>query len=138
MVAGTIDKIEIIRLLQDKMNYNDSQIAKYLGITTKELKKFRLENHIFYRIDDTKNNNYLSLAIKFNNLADDVYFPIEFARITSTSPSTTNMICKMFNIKPTKKAYCVHCGKEVIIKTTAVPKYCSYSCRSKQKGEVKC
>ena len=138
MVAGATEKIETIKLLQEKMNYNDNQIANYIGITTKELKKFRLDNQVFYRVDDTKNNNYLSLAIKFDELAEDVYFPVEFARLTNTSPYTANMICKMFNIKPSKKAYCKHCGKEVVVKSTAIPKFCNSICRYKYKGDAKC
>lgn len=138
MVAGTLEKVKTIKLLQEKMNYNDNQIAKYMGITTKELKRFRLDNQIFYRIDDAKNNNYLSLAIRFNELAEDVYFPVEFARLTNTSPYTANMICKMFGIKPTKKAYCKHCGKEVVVKSTALPKFCNSICRYRYNGDAKC
>lgn len=138
MIAGTIDKINTINLLQDKMNYNDKQIANYLGVTIKSLREFRVANEVFYRLDDTKNNNYLSLAIEFNKLASEVYFPVEFARATDVSPYTVNMICKMFNVKPSKKAYCKHCGKEVIVKTTAIPKFCSASCRNKNKGTSKC
>lgn len=139
LVTGTIDKINTIILLQDKMKYNDIQIARYLDMKVKELRKFRLNNEVSYRADDVKNNNYLSLAIEFNKLASEVYFPIELARLTNTSPYTANTICKMFNIKPNKKAFCQHCGEEVVVKSTAVPKYCSSLCRYRHKSvtEVK-
>lgn len=138
MIAGVIDTIKTIQMLQDKMNYSDVQIAKYLGMKTQQLREFRLNYRVLYRSDDIKNNDYLTKAIEFNNLASEVYFPIELARMTNTSPYTTNMICKMFNVKPTKKAYCKYCGKELTVKSTAVPQYCNASCRYKYKGDVQC
>lgn len=130
--------INNINIMQNNFNYSDNQIAKDLGITTKKLREIRLEHKIFYRADEVKNNEYLKLAIEFKQMEDEVYFPIEFARATNVSPYTANMICKMFNVKPCKKAYCQHCGKEVVVKSTAVPKYCSSLCRYKYKGDAKC
>ena len=132
------DIIKEINTLQEKFNYNDNQIAKDMGITTKKLREYRVKHQIFYRDTETKNNDYLKLAIKFDELAEDVYFPVEFARLTNTSSYTTSMICKMFNVKPTKKAYCKHCGAEVEVKTTAIPKFCNSMCRYKYKGDAEC
>lgn len=132
------DMIDRINILQNKFNYSDNQIAKDLGITTKKLKEFRLNHEVFYREDEIKNNDYLNLAIEFKKLEKEVYFPIEFARLTNTSPYTANMICKMFNVKPTKKAYCKHCGEELIVKSTAIPKFCNSICRYKYNGDAQC
>ena len=132
------EKIDAIKLLQDKFNYNDNQIARDLGITTKTLREFRLNHKVFYKDKEIKKNNYLKLAIQFKELEEQVYFPVEFARMTNTSPYTANMICKMFNVKPTKKAYCKHCGKEVVVKSTAIPKFCNSICRYKYKGDTEC
>lgn len=131
-------KETILALQKSKKLYNDNQIAKHIGITTKELRAFRLEHEVFYRDCDKKNNDYLRLAIQFKHLASEVYFPVEFARLTNTSPYTTNMICKMFSIKPSKKAYCKTCGKELVVKSTAIPKFCNASCRYKYKGDTEC
>ena len=127
LVTDVIDRINI---LQNNFNYSDNLIAKDLGITTKKLREFRLNNKICYREGD-KNNIYLDLAIEFKKLESEVYFPIELARLTNTSPYTTNIVCRMFNIKPSKKAYCKHCGEEVEVKTTAIPKFCNSICRYK-------
>lgn len=135
LVTEMIDRINV---LQNKFNYTDNQIAKDLGITTKKLREFRLNHEVFYREDEVKNNNYLELAIEFKKLEEDVYFPIEFARITNNSPYTVNMICKMFNVKPSKKAYCKHCGKELVVKSTAIPKFCNSICRYKYNGDAQC
>ena len=89
-----------------------------------------MDNEVYYRKGD-KNNKYLDLAIEFKKLESEVYFPIELARLTNTSPYTTNIVCRMFNIKPSKKAYCKHCGEEVEVKTTAIPKFCNSICRYK-------
>ena len=97
-----------------------------------------MNHEVFYREDEVKNNNYLELAIEFKKLEEDVYFPIEFARITNNSPYTVNMICKMFNVKPSKKAYCKHCGKELVVKSTAIPKFCNSICRYKYNGDAQC
>lgn len=132
------EMIDRVKLLQDKFNYNDNLISKDLGITTKKLRELRLTNKVFYQETEVKNNDYLKLAIKFKELEEEVYFPVEFARLTNTSPYTANMICKMFNVKPSKKAYCQHCGKEVEVKTTAVPKFCNSICRYKYKGDAVC
>ena len=121
LVTDVIDKINI---LQNNFNYSDNLIAKDLGISTKKLREFRLDNEVYYRKGD-KNNKYLDLAIEFKKLESEVYFPIELARLTNTSPYTTNIVCRMFNIKPSKKAYCKHCGEEVEVKTTAIPKFCN-------------
>lgn len=127
LVTDVIDKINI---LQNNFNYSDNLIAKDLGISTKKLREFRLNNEVYYRKGD-KNNKYLDLAIEFKKLESEVYFPIELARLTNTSPYTTNIVCRMFNIKPSKKAYCKHCGEEVEVKTTAIPKFCNSICRYK-------
>lgn len=127
LVTDVIDKINI---LQNNFNYSDNLIAKDLGISTKKLREFRLDNEVYYRKGD-KNNKYLDLAIEFKKLESEVYFPIELARLTNTSPYTTNIVCRMFNIKPSKKAYCKHCGEEVEVKTTAIPKFCNSICRYK-------
>ncbi len=132
------EMIDRVKLLQDKFNYNDNLISKDLGITTKKLRELRLTNKVFYQETEVKNNNYLKLAIKFKELEEEVYFPVEFARLTNTSPYTANMICKMFSVKPSKKAYCKHCGKEVVVKTTAIPKFCNSICRYKYKGDAVC
>lgn len=132
------EMIDRVKLLQDKFNYNDNLISKDLGITTKKLRELRLTNKVFYQETEVKNNDYLKLAIKFKELEEEVYFPVEFARLTNTSPYTANMICKMFNVKPSKKAYCQHCGKVVEVKTTAVPKFCNSICRYKYKGDAVC
>ncbi|MGL5711435.1 MAG: hypothetical protein ACRCX2_00320 [Paraclostridium sp.] len=138
MIAGTIDKIKNIEILQSKCNYNDRRISNYLGMNIKELRAFRLNNKVFYNEECTKENNYLELAIRFQELANEVYFPVELARLTNTSPYTTNMICKMFDVKPSKKAYCATCNKELVVKSTAIPKFCNSSCRYKYKGVVEC
>lgn len=130
--------VDKINLMQDKFNYTDNQIARELGITTKHLRELRIIHKIFYKELNSKNNKYLKLAIEFKKLEQEVYFPVEFARMTNTSPYTANMVCKMFNIKPSKKAYCKHCGTEVEVKTTAVPKFCSSVCRYRYKGDEKC
>ena len=127
LVTDVIDRINI---LQNNFNYSDNLIAKDLGISTKKLREFRLDNEVYYRKGD-KNNKYLDLAIEFKKLESEVYFPIELARLTNTSPYTTNIVCRMFNIKPSKKAYCKHCGEEVEVKTTAIPKFCNSICRYK-------
>lgn len=134
LVTDVIDRINI---LQNNFNYSDNLIAKDLGITTKKLREFRLDNEVYYRKGD-KNNKYLDLAIEFKKLESEVYFPIELARLTNTSPYTTNIVCRMFNIKPSKKAYCKHCGKELAVKPTAVPKFCNSICRYTYNGDVKC
>ena len=134
LVTDVIDKINI---LQNNFNYSDNLIAKDLGISTKKLREFRLDNEVYYRKGD-KNNKYLDLAIEFKKLESEVYFPIELARLTNTSPYTTNIVCRMFNIKPSKKAYCKHCGKELVVKSTAVPKFCNSICRYTYNGDVKC
>ena len=54
LVTDVIDKINI---LQNNFNYSDNLIAKDLGITTKKLREFRLNNKICYREGD-KNNIY--------------------------------------------------------------------------------
>lgn len=134
LVTDVIDRINI---LQNNFNYTDNLIAKDLGITTKKLREFRLDNKVYYREGD-KNNIYLDLAIEFKKLESEVYFPIELARLTSTSPYTTNLVCRMFSIKPSKKAYCKHCGKELKVKSTAVPKFCNSICRYTSNGGAKC
>ena len=134
LVTDVIDRINI---LQNNFNYSDNLIAKDLGISTKKLREFRLDNEVYYRKGD-KNNKYLDLAIEFKKLESEVYFPIELARLTNTSPYTTNIVCRMFNIKPSKKAYCKHCGKELVVKPTAVPKFCNSICRYTYNGDVKC
>ena len=134
LVTDVIDKINI---LQNNFNYSDNLIAKDLGISTKKLREFRLDNEVYYRKGD-KNNKYLDLAIEFKKLESEVYFPIELARLTNTSPYTTNIVCRMFNIKPSKKAFCKHCGKELVVKSTAVPKFCNSICRYTYNGDVKC
>lgn len=130
------DMIDSINIMQDKFNYDDNQIARNLGITTKKLRELRLNHKIFYRDNEIKNNSYLKMAIQFKKLEEEVYFPIEFARLTNTSPYTTNMICKMYNIKPSKKAYCKHCGAELEVKLTVKHKFCSSICRYRHKGDV--
>lgn len=132
------DMINSINVMQDKFNYNDNQIARDLGITTKKLRELRLNHKVFYRDSETKNNSYLKMAIQFKELEEEVYFPVEFARLTNTSPYTANMICKMFSIKPSKKAYCKHCGAELEVKSTAIPKFCNSICRYKYKGDAQC
>ena len=130
--------VNTINTLQSNLNYNDNQIAKEIGITVKKLRKYRMLYKIFYRDTEVKNNEYLRLAIKFKELENEVYFPVELARMTNTSTSTTSMICKMFSVKPSKKAYCKHCNKEVEVKTTAIPKFCNSICRYKYKGDAEC
>lgn len=130
------ETINIINLLQNKYDYNDTKIAKYLDITTKELRELRLNNNIQYK--DEKYKDYLNLALEMQNLVHRAYFPVELARMTGRSKSTVNMVCKMFNIRPSKKAYCLCCGKELQVKLTAVPSYCNSTCRYKHKGVDKC
>lgn len=126
------DKINIIKQLQ-KNGYTDSRIAKNLSTTASSLREYRLKHRIFY--EDARYNEYLKLAIELEPLAGEVYFPIELARLTNKSISTVTMVCKMFNVKPSKKAYCLCCGKELKVKTTAVPSYCNNRCRLKYKGD---
>lgn len=122
----------IINHLQNKYDYNDTKIAKYLDITTKELRELRLKNNIQYKSETYK--DYLNLALEMQEIADKAYFPIELARMTGRSKSTVSMVCRMFNIKPQKKAFCLCCGKELQVKLTAVPSYCNNTCRHKHKG----
>lgn len=129
------DLVNTIKTLQNSLDYNDNQIAREIGITIKKLREYRMLYEIFYKDTEVKNNEYLKLAIEFKKLEDKVYFPVELARMTNTSTSTTSMICKMFNVKPSKKAFCKHCGAEVEVKTTAIPKFCNSVCRYKHKGD---
>ncbi len=86
------EMIDRVKLLQDKFNYNDNLISKDLGITTKKLRELRLTNKVFYQETEVKNNNYLKLAIKFKELEEEVYFPVEFASSKNWKKRYTSLL----------------------------------------------
>lgn len=122
-----IEQADLVRRLQNQ-GYDDRRIGNNLGVSQIYLRKLRLEFDIPF---GNHKDKYLELAKEIQPILDQAYFPVELSRLTNSSLSTVKIVCDMFDLRPSKKAYCLCCNKEIKITRTTVPKYCGTSCRNK-------
>lgn len=104
-----------------------NEVSRLLQIKSKELRKIMLELDIYPNEND-KEYDYFQSAKTIKEQLSSAYFLIDLVKLTGISRSRVMMVCKMYDLKPCKKAYCVICGKEIGVKGSVVKKYCSNEC----------
>ena len=104
------------------------KISEWTGLKVNEIRKIMLENHISPSETDKEYKNYID-ALKLKESANKAYFYKDLAKISGVPISRVKFLADVYDIKPTKKAYCTVCGKEIdLSNSTIVNKYCSKEC----------
>lgn len=115
-----------------------NEVCRLLQIKIKKLRKIMLDLDIYPNEND-KEYSYFESAKAINAQLDAAFYLTDLVRLTGISKSRVNMICKMYDLKPCKKAYCITCGKEIHNIHEVGRKYCSNKCRkakSKSNKEI--
>ncbi|HSQ87769.1 hypothetical protein [Romboutsia sp.] len=120
----------------EKMVKNNKKIAEigaFLGLKIAKMRKIILENNIAPDKND-KEYDYFLDAKTIKSCINDAYFMTDLAELANLTHARVKVVCDMYGLKPCKKAYCTHCGKEIdLSKSKVVSKYCSRSCYDKKR-----
>ncbi|GAA0093034.1 hypothetical protein UT300009_30640 [Paraclostridium bifermentans] len=104
-----------------------NEVSRLLQIKVKKLREIMLDLDIYPNEND-KEYDYFRQAKIIKMQLSSAYFVKDLVKLTGISKSRVQMVCKMYDLKPCKKAHCVICGKEIEVKGSVVKQYCSSEC----------